>query len=156
MLSRLGLSRVLIGVAIGLGVADVGAAREMPMEAPPLGQWVTRGGGVIEIGWCGTTLCGRIVGIPRAQGEPAPVDYQGRSQCGLTIITDEHSTEGGVWLGNVTDPRDGKTYQAELWVDNAHRLNLRGFIGVPLLGRTEIWDRFRGGIADDCRVEDRS
>ncbi len=152
-MSRSGLNPILIGVSIAVCVSVGAAAREMPMPAAPQGQWTTaNGGGVIEIGWCGATLCGRIVGIKRAPGEPIPMDYQGRSQCDLTIITDERPTQDGVWLGHVTDPRNGKEYQAEIWVDDAGQLNLRGFVGVPLLGRTEKWHRFAGHLGPECMV----
>ncbi|HEY6434702.1 MAG TPA: DUF2147 domain-containing protein [Acetobacteraceae bacterium] len=146
----IGASMISIAIAFAL---DVGAvAREMPTAAP-LGRWTTANrGGVIEIGWCGATLCGRIVGIARLPGEPIPTDYQGRSQCGLTIITDESPTRDGTWLGHITDPRSGKKYQAELWVDDAGRLKLRGFVAVPLLGETETWRRFTGRLTADCRV----
>lgn len=150
-MSRLGLSLVLIGVAIGLGAA-IGATAREPTTASPLGLWQRISGGVIEIGWCGTTLCGRIVGIHRAPGEPMPKDYQDRSQCGLTIITNQRPTGDGKWLGQVTDPHDGKVYQAEIWVDEEGRFNLRGFIGIPLFGRTEIWHRFSGRLGADCAV----
>ncbi len=143
---------ILILVALTFGIDCGVAAREMPMQTAPLGRWRTNGGGVIEILWCGATLCGRIVGIQRSPGEPLPTDYQGRSQCGLTIITDESPTQDGTWLGYVIDPRSGRQYHAELWVDDAGQLNLRGFVGTPLLGRTEIWHRFTGHLAAECGV----
>jgi uncharacterized protein (DUF2147 family) len=151
-MSLLGLFRVLIGAAMGFGVIAGATAREMPTPDSPLGLWQTKGGGVIQVGWCGAALCGRIVGINRAPGEPMPRDYQGRSQCGLAIITDERPTGDGGWLGQVTDPRDGKMYHAEIWVDDEGRLNLRGFVGIPLLGRTEVWHRFTGRLGADCMV----
>lgn len=121
------------------------------MPASPLGLWLTSdGNGVIEVGWCGQALCGWIVGIKRAPGEPMPKDDQGRSQCGLAIITGERPTGDGDWLGHVTDPRDGKQYHAEIRVDEEGRLHLRGFIGIPLLGQTEIWHRFTGHLTPDC------
>jgi uncharacterized protein (DUF2147 family) len=70
----------------------------------------------------------------------------------LTIITDETRTPDGKWLGHITDPRDGSSYQAEIWVDGAGELHLRGFVGVPLLGQTQIWHRFTGRLASECRV----
>lgn len=107
---------------------------------------------MIEIGWCGAALCGRIVAIARSPGEPIPKDYQGHSQCGLTIITGETPAGDDTWLGHVTDPRNGKEYQAELWVDDAGDLKLRGFVGIPLLGKTVTWHRFTGRLTADCRT----
>ena len=150
-MSRPTLPRILIGAAIAIGITAGAAAREIPMQASPLGLWLTKSGkGVIEIAWCGENLCGWIVGIERAPGEPMPKDYQGRSQCSLAIITGERPTGDGDWLGHVIDPRDGKEYQAEIWVDDEDRLHLRGFIGIPLLGQTEIWHRFTGHLTRDC------
>jgi uncharacterized protein (DUF2147 family) len=157
-MSHSAAGRILIGVVITFGITTGSAAQDIPTLAAltptaPLGLWTTaNGSGVIEIGWCGATLCGWIVGIKRAPDEPVPKDYQGRSQCDLAIITDERPTQDGNWLGHVIDPRDGKTYQAEFWVDDAGRLNLRGFIGIPLLGRTEKWHRFTGHLTRNCGV----
>jgi len=150
-MSRSTLPRILVGAAIAFGISTGAAAREMPMPASPMGLWTTSNGdGVIEIAWCGEALCGWIVGIKRAPGEPMPKDYQGRSQCGLAIITGERPTGNGDWLGHVTDPRDGKEYQAEIRVDDAGQLKLRGYVGIPLLGRTEIWHRFTGHVTPNC------
>jgi uncharacterized protein (DUF2147 family) len=119
----------------------------------PLGEWVTANGhGVVQIAQCGDALCGRIVGIDRPPGAPMPTDAQGKSQCGLMIITDETRTPDGGWLGHITDPRDGSTYQAQIWVDGTGELHLRGFVGIPLFGQTQIWHRFTGRLTSECRV----
>jgi uncharacterized protein (DUF2147 family) len=117
----------------------------------PLGAWWTANGhGVVEIARCGDSLCGRIVGIDRKPTEPMPTDVYGRSQCGLTIITDEKPREDGSWLGEITDPRDGGRYQAKLWLDVDGNLHLRGFIGIPQLGATQIWHKFNGRLTAAC------
>jgi uncharacterized protein (DUF2147 family) len=117
----------------------------------PVGTWLTASGkGVVEIAACGRALCGRIVGIDRAPGEPMPTDVYGQPQCGLTIITDERPSSDASWRGWVTDPRDGNTYHAELWVDASGNLNVRGYLGVPLLGETQVWHRFTGRLSVDC------
>ncbi|HME23779.1 MAG TPA: DUF2147 domain-containing protein [Acetobacteraceae bacterium] len=146
MVRALGLLAV-VAVALVSPSAVAGAA------STPLGNWSTEGGhGVIAIAPCGEALCGRIVGIERAPDEPMPTDVQGRPQCELTIIRNEMPTEDGRWRGDVTNPRDGKTYRALLWVDDAGRLNLRGYIGIPLLGSTQIWNRYPGRLSDGCRI----
>ena len=120
-------------------------------DADPIGMWSTENGhGVIAIEPCGDALCGRIVGIERAPTDRMPTDVDGRSQCGLTIITNQKPTADGGWLGQITDPRDGKTYQAKLWVDESGNLHLRGFIGVPLLGSTQICRKYSGRLTADC------
>ena len=100
-------------LAIGLIATPASAS-----NGEPLGTWSTANGhGVVAIEPCGDALCGRIVGIDRAPTEPMPTDVHGRPQCGLTIITNEKPEADGTWVGQVTDPRDGRTYQAKLWLD---------------------------------------
>jgi len=151
--SMLGCTRslqVLCGAAI-LAIAVVAPSAWATPAASPLGTWTTANGhGVIAIETCGDALCGRIVGIDRAPTQPMPTDVHGRSQCGLTIITNEIPQSDGTWLGEVTDPRDGTTYHAKLWLDEDGDLKLRGFIGIPLLGATETWHPFTGHLAAEC------
>ncbi len=134
-------------LAFGLTALSASAAP----AASPVGTWSTANGhGVVAIAQCGDVLCGRIVGIDRAPTEPMPTDVHGHSQCGLTIITDEKPAADGTWLGQITDPRDGSTYQAKLWLDGSGNLHLRGFIGIPLLGSTQIWHQFTGHLTAEC------
>ena len=139
-------SGIALPIALLLAAADTA-------DPAILGKWLTESGhGVIEIVRCENAVCGRIVGIDRTPSEPMPTDVTGRSQCGLTIIRDVTQAASDTWNGKITDPRDGATYQAKLWVDGEGRLNLRGYIGLPLLGSTQVWSRFTGRIGEDCRV----
>jgi uncharacterized protein (DUF2147 family) len=139
------------GAALAFGLM-VSAASATPVNSP-VGSWLTANGhGVVAIAQCGDALCGRIVGIDREPTEPMPTDVHGRSQCGLTIITNERPTGDGTWLGEITDPRDGSTYQAKLWLDEDGNLRLRGFIGIPLLGSTQIWRKFTGHLTAECAL----
>jgi uncharacterized protein (DUF2147 family) len=118
-----------------------------------VGAWSTQDGhGVVTIERCGDALCGRIVGIDRAPGEPIPTDVHGASQCGLTIITKERPAGDGTWLGEVIDPRTGTTYGAKLWLDGAGNLHLRGFLGLPLFGQTVTWRPFTGHLTGACEL----
>ena len=134
-------------LASGLIVSSASAAP----AASPRGTWVTaNGGGVVQIAQCGDALCGQIVGIDREATAPMPTDIHGRPQCGLTIITNEKPTADGTWRGEITDPRNGATYQAELWVDERGNLRLRAFIGIPVLGATMVWRPFTGHLTAKC------
>jgi uncharacterized protein (DUF2147 family) len=146
---------LLLGVAFAISVtaATRAASAAAPLPDRLLGAWMTQDGhGVIAIERCGEALCGRIVGILRAPGEPLPTDVHGASQCGLTIISKERPATDGTWLGEVTDPRTGTTYGAQLWLDGAGNLRLRGFLGIPLLGRTQTWRPFAGQVTPACEL----
>jgi uncharacterized protein (DUF2147 family) len=64
---------------------------------------------------------------------------------GMTILRnlrqssdDKTEFEGG----DILDPNNGKVYKAKLkLVDNGSKLEVRGFIGISLLGRTQTWIR---------------
>ena len=51
--------------------------------------------------------------------------------------------DGDEWNGGtILDPSNGKEYKAKLKViEGGQKLEVRGFIGFPLLGRTQIWER---------------
>jgi uncharacterized protein (DUF2147 family) len=151
-MTKIGSTIVAAGVTLlALAASPLAAASAAATDA--VGTWLTENGhGVIRIEPCTEGLCGTIVGIDRAPGEAMPIDHAGRPQCGLNIISGTPDATGGVVEGHVTDPRDGKTYQAQIWVDDAGRLHLRGYLGIPLLGATQVWRPFSGHLADDCRI----
>ncbi len=44
--------------------------------------------------------------------------------------------------GQILDPGNGKTYRSTMEItDSGKKLKVRGYIGVPMLGRTQIWIR---------------
>ena len=46
------------------------------------------------------------------------------------------------WVdGEIYDPVHGKTYSCKMWFENDKTLRVRGYIGVPALGRTMTWKK---------------
>lgn len=44
--------------------------------------------------------------------------------------------------GEILDPEVGETYKCKLQViEGGKRLSVRGYIGVPMLGRSQVWQR---------------
>ena len=44
--------------------------------------------------------------------------------------------------GDILDPNNGKVYRVKLkLIDNGSKLDVRGYIGTPMLGRTQTWIR---------------
>lgn len=61
---------------------------------------------------------------------------------GLRILEGFSYDSDGVWKGGtVYDPETGKTYKCKLTLKNGTGLEVRGYIGTPMLGRTEQWSR---------------
>lgn len=54
----------------------------------------------------------------------------------------------GEWTdGNIYDPKNGKVYSANMELaDGGEKLELRGYVGIPLFGRTTEWTREEGKV----------
>jgi uncharacterized protein (DUF2147 family) len=71
-------------------------------------------------------------------------DRKGKPKVGMQIIRDAKKVDGkDVWEGgNILDPNNGKIYKLKLTpVEGGKKLEVRGYIGTPLLGRTQTWVR---------------
>jgi uncharacterized protein (DUF2147 family) len=61
---------------------------------------------------------------------------------GMTILWGMTKQGEEYQNGEVLDPENGKTYRAKMKIeDGGKALHVRGFIGISLLGRTQIWVR---------------
>jgi uncharacterized protein (DUF2147 family) len=69
-------------------------------------------------------------------------DRQDRPILGMTILWGLKK-DGDQWSGGeILDPKNGKTYRCKMTlVDGGRSLDVRGFIGFSLLGRTQTWQR---------------
>ncbi len=72
-------------------------------------------------------------------------DRKDKPVLGMTILRNmkQSADDKAVFEGgDILDPNNGKVYNAKLkLVDNGAKLDVRGYIGVPLLGRTQTWSR---------------
>lgn len=61
---------------------------------------------------------------------------------GMTIMTGFKPLGTNLWGGKILDPTAGSIYRCQMrTVDNGKKLNVRGYIGLPLFGRTQTWER---------------
>jgi uncharacterized protein (DUF2147 family) len=61
---------------------------------------------------------------------------------GLINVWGFEYKEKNTWAeGNIYDPKNGNTYSCSMKLDKANNLEVRGFIGVSLIGRTDTWTR---------------
>lgn len=57
------------------------------------------------------------------------------------IILSKFAYDDGAWTGGeIYDPRSGKTYSSKMQLDG-NRLNIRGYVGIPMFGRTTTWTK---------------
>jgi glucan biosynthesis protein C len=156
--------RAAVPAGAALGIALVLSTASAAFGATAIGRWYAEGGAAqVELRACGTALCGDVVwlrspfdehGCPlRDRWNPDPA-LRARSIEGLEIVRGLVPLAGsaGEWVdGSIYDPTSGRTYRATLALDGEDRAFLRGYVGIPLLGRTTTWVRV-GREAQQCRA----
>ena len=61
---------------------------------------------------------------------------------GMTIITGMKADGDHFAGGQILDPNNGKVYKSKMELeDKGKKLKVRGYIGVPMLGRSQVWVR---------------
>jgi uncharacterized protein (DUF2147 family) len=93
-------------------------------------------------------LIGKIVVLfknPKRLCVACSGDAHNKPMQGLSIISQlkQNPENKAEWVGGtILDPKNGKTYHCSLHlVDNGEKLNVRGYIGLPLFGRSQTWVR---------------
>ena len=117
------------------------------------GTWQTSGDdwAHIQIYKSGEKFHGKIVklknpldehGKPKADDNNPDVSKRSKPAIGLQIISNFIYDGKNEWTGGtIYDPESGDTYKCYMWLDNKGHLNVRGYIGISLIGRTEKWKR---------------
>lgn len=114
-----------------------------------LGVWINaEGDGYIEISKNKETFEGTIVGDPDPDGadrfdinNPEPA-LRSRPLLGLKFMSGFRYEGANEWTGGkIYDPNSGNTYHCTLQLTKDGTLKVRGYIGIPLFGRTETWTR---------------
>lgn len=81
----------------------------------------------------------------RTHCEDCTGSLKGASVVGLKIVNNLKPVQGepnSYDSGTILDPYNGKTYRLKGTLSaDAKTLNLRGFIGISLLGRNQTWQR---------------
>jgi uncharacterized protein (DUF2147 family) len=133
-----------------------------------LGAWQTENDeSTVAIFRCGEKLCGRIVwlktptytdsrdgpvGTPvldRKNPDPA---LRNRPVLGLQVLEGFVEQGADTWGGGTCyDPKSGNTYRGKIRLVAPDRLELRGFVGISLFGRSSEWTRRNGTRTDSPR-----
>ncbi len=116
-----------------------------------LGEWTTaEGKAKVLITRCDSLYCGKIVwlrdslknGSPVVDSKNTDPKLRDTPVLGMTILRGfQYDGDGEYGGGKVYDPESGDTYSGRLQLVDAKRLELRGYVLIPLFGRTETWIR---------------
>lgn len=120
-----------------------------------LGTWVVGSkSGHVQIYKQGSRYYGKIAwlkqpnspktGKPLLDGQNPDPAKRNAPILGLVNLKDFTYSKKGVWEnGKVYDPESGKEYSCKITMKDDNTLEVRGFIGISLIGRTDVWHRVK-------------
>ena len=82
-------------------------------------------------------------GKPKTDKNNPDPALRSRPDLGLELLKDFVYDGDNVYNdGTVYDPKNGKTYSCKMTLDG-NNLKIRGYIGISLFGRSEVWTRVK-------------
>lgn len=137
--------------ALPLAFSSLGFAADSPA-----GRWQTiddetgKPKSIVEIQQADDgTLSGKVAQILQSDHGPNPLctecegERKNQPITGMTILWDLKPDGEQAWNdGTILDPSKGKTYRAKAkLLEGGNKLEVRGYIGIEALGRTQTWIR---------------
>jgi uncharacterized protein (DUF2147 family) len=141
--------RLTIAAALVLAAGAALAANDTPV-----GTWRTiddtthKPKSIVQITETNGELQAKVLQVLQSDDGPHPLcskcDGSRKNQPveGMTIMWGV-TKDDDVWDGGkILDPHNGKTYKVKLTVtDGGQKLDVHGYIGFALLGRSQVWER---------------
>lgn len=117
-----------------------------------VGMWLTGSGkAAVSIYKEGTKYNGKITWLknPNDESGKPKVDKNNPDEkkktvalMGLNLLKDFKFNGEDKWEGGtIYDPDNGKTYSCKITMVDESKLDVRGFVGISMLGRTQTWIR---------------
>ena len=119
-----------------------------------IGKWLTGSGNAhVEIYKNGNQYQGKIVWLsepidpetkkPKTDTKHPNADQHNRPLLGLINLWGFHyNDKEGHWEGgHIYDPKNGKEYKCNMTLKDKNTLNVRGYIGFSMIGRTDVWTK---------------
>ena len=149
----------LVILAVTLFLCSVSASLFAAEGDDIVGVWLNQEKDAnIEIYMCGEQYCGKIVwlkepnylpdskdgvpGTPKLDHNNPDQELRNVPVLGLQIMHGFTYVGKNRWKkGKIYDPKNGKTYSAKIKLVSPNQLDLRGYIGISLIGRTAAWTR---------------
>jgi len=134
-----------------LGAVGVVSAQTMS----PLGVWTnSEKKANFEIYKCGNKLCGKIVttavpndpktGKPKTDVNNPDPKLHSQPLLGMVFMQGFEYDEDNKWDdGKIYDPESGKTYSCYIKMMNPNTMEVKGYIGFSLIGRSQTWTRVK-------------
>ena len=147
-------------IVLALMILFATSASAQPSKV--MGTWLTQSGVArVKISPCADpkigALCGTVVGLINPKGPNGQVvapetvtDYRNpdpalrsRKMIGMPLIWGFKATSdpNAFEDGKIYNGENGKTYSANIGLQADGKLRLRGYVGSPMFGETQVWTR---------------
>jgi uncharacterized protein (DUF2147 family) len=142
---------LFLSLAFLLGFAGLASAQTLS----PLGIWTnSEKKATFEIYKCGDKLCGKIVsltvpndpatGKPKTDTQNPNVKLRTRPRLGMVFMQGFEYDDENKWDdGKIYDPESGKTYSCYMKMLNANSMEVKGYIGFSMIGKSQSWTRVK-------------
>ncbi len=140
-------------LAFTTALLPVTASAASPLE----GLWLTQNQrSIIALAECDQGLCGNVFWIIKdgMQTDSANPDESKRSRpmCGLPILWGFEKDGDHAWEnGTIYKADEGDLYDADLALQEDGTLKVRGYMGISLLGKTQVWTRVSAKDYPSCK-----
>lgn len=118
-----------------------------------IGKWINSSGEAhVDITKRGEKYFGKIVWLKEPKDEKGSVKtdiknpeegLRSKPILGLEILKNFIFDDGKWTDGKIYDPKSGKTYSCNMTMKGNDILNMRGYVGISLIGRSETWKRVK-------------
>ena len=147
------MKNIIEYVVIALLICLVSTGAAVAKQGSIVGSWKTiddktnQAKSIVRIYKQGGKYYGRITKLYRKKGEdPNPRctkckdgdPRKGKRIKGMVILKDLVKKEDKYSGGKILDPKNGKVYKCELWLEKG-KLKVRGYVGIFF--RTQTWHR---------------
>ena len=138
-----------LGLAVLASAPAAGAETEAETGLDPTGLWLAENErSAIRVTRCPDGLCGAVAwiiegGMQLDRKNPDP-DKRARPICGLRILwgVEQQDDDPADWEdGTVYKADEGETYDVDLTVQGPDRMKVRGYVGLSLFGKSQVWTR---------------
>lgn len=124
------------------------------MAQSPVGTWTNEAKEAqFEIYEQGGKLFGKIVqlkepndkdGKPKTDTNNPDAAQKSKPLVGLTFLKGFTGAGSGRWEnGTIYDPKNGKTYKSYMQMSGNSKIEVRGYVGFSMLGRSQNWTRVK-------------
>lgn len=146
------MSLIKIGIAALISVLfTLSSYASNNLDSSPIGYWKSlddvtgKPKSIIQI-WKtdDDVLMGKVIKIfsKKEREDLIKKNLGKQSIVGLVVLSGLKASQTRWINGKLFDPENGKTYKCTLRLaDKGKKLNVHGYIGIPLLGRSQVWER---------------